>query len=185
MRPLMVNVSVARRYARALIRLVGDGAGLDKAQVQLSALASAVAQVPELKELVLNPIYSRAERITALESVVNALGGTELQLMNFIRLLVERDRIALLPDIARLFQDMADAIAGRVRGRVTSAIPLPEESVRNLTRALEGITQRKVELESDVDPRLLGGLTARVGSTVFDASLRQQLEQLRRTLKEG
>jgi F-type H+-transporting ATPase subunit delta len=185
MRPLMVNVSVARRYARALIHLVGDGAGLERVQLQLSALASAVGQIPELKELVVNPAYSRSERITALESVMNALGGSEPQVMNFLRLLVERDRIALLPDIARLFRDMADAIAGRLRGRVTSAVPLPEEAVQNLTRALERVTQRRVELESDVDPSLLGGLTARVGSTVYDASLRQQLEQLRRALKEG
>jgi F-type H+-transporting ATPase subunit delta len=183
MRSLMVNVSVARRYARALLQLVGDGAGLEKVQRQLSGLAQAIIQIPELKELVVNPAYSRAERTTVLESVANSLGETEPQLLNFLRLLVQRDRIALLPDIARLFRDMADAVAGRVRGRVSSAVPLSEESVRNLTRALERVTQSRVELESDVDPALLGGLTARVGSMVYDASLRQQLEQLRRDLK--
>jgi F-type H+-transporting ATPase subunit delta len=183
MRSLMVNVSVARRYARALIHLVGDGAGLEKVQRQLSGLVQAITQIPELKELVVNPAYSRPERTSVLESVLNALGETEPHLLNFLRLLVQRDRIALLPDIDRLFRDMADAIAGRVRGRVTSAVPLSEESVRNLTRALERVTQSRVELEADVDPALLGGLTARVGSMIYDASLRQQLEQLRRDLK--
>ncbi len=79
---------------------------------------------------------------------------------------------------------MADARSGRVRGKVTSAVPLAAEAVANLTRSLEQITQRAVVLETAVDPSLLGGVSAQVGSVVYDGSLKTQLEDMRRQLKQ-
>jgi len=114
---------------------------------------------------------------------MNALGAVETPLQNFVRLLVDRDRIAYLGDIARVFRDMADSLAGRVRGRVTAAAPLPEDSMTAIKRGLERLTDRQVILEASVEPELLGGVMARVGSTVYDGSLRSRLEELRQELK--
>ena len=179
----MVNVSLARRYARALIEVAKERAGLDAVQAQLDALAQVVRESSELGALLKNPEYSRAERWAALQAVMNALGAVETPLQNFIRLLVDRDRIAYLGDIARVFRDMADSLAGRVRGRVTAATPLPEDSMTAIKKGLERLTDRQVILEASVEPELLGGVMARVGSTVYDGSLRSRLEELRQELK--
>jgi len=180
---IMVNVSLARRYARALIEVAKERAGLDAVQAQLDALAQVVRESSELGALLKNPEYSRAERWAALQAVMNALGAVETPLQNFIRLLVDRDRIAYLGDIARVFRDMADSLAGRVRGRVTAATPLPEDSMTAIKKGLERLTDRQVILEASVEPELLGGVMARVGSTVYDGSLRSRLEELRQELK--
>ena len=179
----MVNVSLARRYARALIEVAKERAGLDSVQAQLEALAQAVTETSELDDLIKNPAYSRAERWAVLQAVMNALGAVEPLLQNFIRLVVDRDRIAYLGDIARVFRDMADSLAGRVRGRVTAAAPLPEESVTAIKKGLERLTDRQVILEASVEPGLLGGVVARVGSMVYDGSLRSRLNELRQELK--
>ena len=180
---IMVNVSLARRYARALIEVAKERAGLDAVQAQLDALAQVVRESSELSDLLKNPAYSRAERWAALQAVMNALGAVETPLQNFIRLLVDRDRIAYLGDIARVFRDMADSLAGRVRGRVTAATSLPEDSMTAIKKGLERLTDRQVILEASVEPELLGGVMARVGSTVYDGSLRSRLEELRQELK--
>jgi F-type H+-transporting ATPase subunit delta len=79
---------------------------------------------------------------------------------------------------------MADALAGRLRGRVTSAAPLPEELLRTIKKGLERLTDRQVMLEASVEPSLLGGVMAQVGSTVYDGSLKSHLEELRKELKQ-
>ena len=180
---IMVNVSLARRYARALIDVAKERAGLDAVQAQLDALVQVVRDTSELDDLVRNPAYTRAERWVVLQAVMNTLGATEPLLQNFVRLLIDRDRMAYLGDIARVFRDMADSLAGRVRGRVSAAAPLPEESMTAIKKGLERLTDRQVILEANVEPELLGGVMAQVGSTVYDGSLRSRLEELRQELK--
>src|SRR5216683_7754953 len=184
LRSPMVNVSVARRYARALIGLASEGSGLETIQAQLEAIAQVVRQNAELKDLVVNPAYTRAERWAVLQSILQLQGASAQTLQNFLHLLVERDRIAHLDDIALLFRDMADARAGRLRGRVTSAAPLPEELVRTIKKGLERLTDRQVMLEASVEPSLLGGVKAQVGSTVYDGTLKSHLEALLKELKQ-
>ncbi|HEX4802079.1 MAG TPA: F0F1 ATP synthase subunit delta, partial [Myxococcaceae bacterium] len=84
----MVNVSLARRYARALIEVAKERAGLDSVQAQLEALVQALTETSELDDLIRNPAYSRAERWAVLQAVMNALGAVEPLLQNFIRLVV-------------------------------------------------------------------------------------------------
>lgn len=177
----MANISIARRYARALIDVAHEGNKLDRIGEQLASFVQALQQNAELNAVMVNPAYNRAQRTAIIESMAKAL-GFEPELTNFMRLIVDRNRTTSLPDIARVFQDMADATAGRVRGKVTSAVPLPQESIRKVGQILETITQRKVVLETTVDPAILGGVSAQVGSVVYDGSLRTQLEELRRQL---
>jgi F-type H+-transporting ATPase subunit delta len=180
----MVNVSVARRYARALLELAKEGAGLETIQAQLEAVAQAVNEIAELNDIVVNPAYTRAERWAVLQAVLQSQGNLDPMLGNFIRLLVDRNRIGQLNDIARLFRDMADSLAGRLRGRVISAGPLPEDSVRAIKKGLERLTERQLMIEASVEPALLGGVMAQVGSTVYDDSLKSHLEDLRKQLKQ-
>ncbi|RKH44110.1 ATP synthase F1 subunit delta [Corallococcus llansteffanensis] len=180
----MVNVSIARRYARAILDVAAEGNRTDLVAEQLNAFADVVGHSPELSDVLLNPAYSRAQRSRVVEAVLQALPSpADPALANALRLLVDRNRLGYLPDIARLYRDMADARAGRVRGQVTSAVPLSADAVTRLQQTLQQLTQRNVVLETRVDPALLGGVSAQVGGTLYDGTLRTQLEQLRRELK--
>lgn len=178
----MANVSIARRYARALIDVGAESNSLDRFGRQLSSLAQTVATSPELTDLMANPAYDRSERSAVVDGLAKALGGFDPEVLNFLRILVDRNRTPLLVDIARIFGDLADARAGRVRGRVTSAVPLAPDTVKRISDIFESMTQRTVVMESKVDPALLGGVAAQVGSTLYDGSLRTQLEELRRQM---
>ena len=177
----MVNVSVSRRYARALFELCA--ANSDKVLEQMTTLVAALAQNTEMADLAANPAYTRAQRLTVVVAVMAQVPGLDESVGNLVRLLVERGRLGYLGDIARQFRDQADLKAGRVRGKVTSARPLSPEALTRLEKQLEVATQRDVVLECKVDPRLLGGVSAQVGSVVYDGSLRTQLDELQRALR--
>ncbi len=178
----MVNVSVARRYARALLEASADGALVGTAE-QLNALAGLLASNPALADVVRNPAYSRAQRHGVVERLIEVLKTESPVLPNFLRLLVDRHRLAMLPDIARLFRDMADEKAGRVRGTVVSAVPLEPQSIRQLESTLSQVVQKQVVLETRVDREVLGGVSTQVGSLVYDGTLRTQLDDLKRALQ--
>jgi F-type H+-transporting ATPase subunit delta len=178
----MVNVSVARRYARALLEASAPGAVVGIAD-QLGVLAGLVASNPDLGDVIRNPAYSRAQMLGVVEGLVRLVQAESQTLPNFLRLLVDRHRLSMLPDIARLFRDMADEKAGRVRGTVVSAVPLDPQSVKQLETTLSGALKRQVVLESRVDRSVLGGVSTQVGSLVFDGTLRTQLDDLKRVLQ--
>src|SRR5215831_6179694 len=178
----MVHVSVARRYARALLAASPSGAAVGIAD-QLSALASLMESNPPLADVIRNPAYTRGQRHGVVEALIQLLKPEAPLLPNFLRLLVDRHRLAMLPDIARLFRDMADEKAGRVRGTVVSAVPLDPEAIRQLERTLSQAVKKQVVLDSRVDRHVLGGVSTQVGSVVFDGTLRTQLDELKRALQ--
>lgn len=180
----MANVSIARRYARALLEVASEASRADAVGEQLSALVTALTQSRELADIFFNPAFSREQRTRVVEALLATLGKVEPVLANTLRLLVDRNRLDFLPDIARLYRDMADDKAGRVRGRVTSAAELSPETRQSLQQTLQQLTGRNVILETQVDPQVLGGVAAQVGSLLYDGTLRTQLEQMRRQLKQ-
>ncbi|XXF77690.1 ATP synthase F1 subunit delta [Myxococcaceae bacterium GXIMD 01537] len=180
----MVNVSIARRYARALLDVSAESGKADAVAEQLASFVDVFQKNAELSDVLLNPAYTREQRTAVVESVMKAIGSIDPALANTLRLLTERNRLPFLPDISRIFRDLADAQAGRVRGHVTSATTLSPEALANVRDALQQLTQRNVVLETRVDPALLGGVSAQVGSLLYDGSVRTQLEQLRRELKQ-
>jgi F-type H+-transporting ATPase subunit delta len=180
----MVNVSIARRYARALLDVASEAGVVDKVLAQLETLSDALNESEELRDLATNPAYSRDQRRAVMEGLLKARGGIEPVLSNALALLNDRNRLGSLPDIARLYRDRADALAGRVRGKLTSAVPLSTELVAKLEQTFERLTQRNVLLDTKVDPKVLGGVRAQVGSLVYDGSLRTHLDEMRRALKQ-
>jgi F-type H+-transporting ATPase subunit delta len=180
----MVNVSIARRYARALLEVAVEAKSLEQTTEQLTSFAQVLQKNQDLADILLNPAFTRPQRSAVVEALFKAAGGLTPEVANLMRLLVDRGRLGYLPDIARVFLDMADQRVGLVRGKITSAVRLPPESVQKLQQALERITQRKVTLEEKVDPKVLGGVAAQVGSVVYDGTLRSQLDELKRTLSQ-
>ncbi len=179
----MANVSIARRYARALIDVGVEANKLDRFGEQLALFSATLGRSRELADVMESPSYDRAQRLAVTDAVIKAIGPFEPEVQNFLRLLVERNRMVHLPDIARLYRDLSDTRLGRVRGKLITAVPLPRELAERLAQKLAQATQKRVVLETKVDPTIIGGAAAQVGSVMYDGSLRTQLEELRRTLQ--
>jgi F-type H+-transporting ATPase subunit delta len=180
---LRVNTtSIARRYARALFELAVEEGRFEEVGAELARVASALESDPDLMVALRNPVTSREEKLHLAEAISAALKLSPL-VANGLRLLAERSRLADLPLLERVYRELADAKAGRLRARVISAVPLSEESARSIARLLSGTGVRNVVVERSVDPSILGGVVAQVGSKVYDGSLRTQLGELGRQLK--
>ena len=150
--------------------------------MQLEALTKFFDAQPEILATLSSPTLSRTQRLGLVETVIAQASGMEPMLANLLRLLNERSRFGALPFITRQFRGLVDSRMGRVRGSVTSASKLGDAQVTALKKQLEALTQRSVELETKVDPALLGGVIAQVGSHQYDGSLRSQLSALGRVL---
>lgn len=178
----MVNVSVARRYARALLE-AGGSADADRVVAQLESLQELVQSRPELRDFFADPTYTTAQTRAVMDVLIKELPVDAEPLPRFLRLLIDRRRLASLPDIARQFRDLADERGGRIRGKVVSATPLAKETLMQLEHALASLTHSKVLLQTEVDPSVLGGVSAQVGSVLYDGTLRTGLDEIRRALK--
>jgi F-type H+-transporting ATPase subunit delta len=119
----MASGSVARRYAKAMLEIGVEGGNAERLGREVSALAKAMKTSPELIETLTNPAFPRSDREKVLRAVLQRLGAAQT-VVNFTRLLLDRERVGALPDIARELQAMIDARAGRVADKVNSATPL-------------------------------------------------------------
>ena len=176
----MSNVPVARRYARALLDAAGPDA--DKVLEQLESITSYFDAQPAFFATISSPALQFSQRQTLVDAVISNAPGIHPMVANLMKLLTQRNRFGSLPFIARQFRDMVDSRMGRVRGNVTSAAKLGDAEVTAIKKQLEALTQRSVVLETKVDPALIGGVIAQVGSHMYDGSLRSQLAELGRTL---
>jgi F-type H+-transporting ATPase subunit delta len=144
-------------------------------------LASGVAADPRMRDALDSPKLSTAEK----ESLFLSVCGDKLdaQGRNFIRVLVESDRIALLPDIRRQFDALKDDAEGIARAHITSAFPVSDAELSAMRAALERRFGKKVETTVSVDPDLIGGATIVVGDTVIDGSIRGELQSMANHLR--
>lgn len=174
---------MAKRYAKALLEAAAEAGVLEQVAADLEALGPHFAG-KEVAGFFANPAVPRARKEAALTAAAERAAASRIS-VNLLRLLLARGRVGLLPDIARLFRDLADERTGRVRAEVTAAVPLSVASLEALAARLSAATGRQVHLTPRVDPTVLGGLVARVGSTLYDASLRTQLRRMREVLSKG
>ena len=180
----MIEASVSRRYARALFALAVEEGGHERAGEELDAVAQALRASSEARTVVENPGYTQAQRHALVDLLVQQLSLSPL-VARFLRLLVDRHRLAALPAIARAYGEMVDEKVGRVRATVTSARPLADDELRRVRDAFAAATRHTIVLDSRTDPKIIGGLVTQVGPKVFDGSIKTQLERLRRELKSG
>lgn len=178
MRPV-ISRKTARRYAKALIDLMGDEA--PRAAEKLAAFSQALSEHPGLSQVLTNPAFSREERAKVLSDVAGKLGISS-PLDRFLQVLVERRSLPYLPAMLDCLQEILDERAGRVRVKVVSAVPLDAEATAQLEAALSSSLEKKVVLLPRVDPDILAGLSLEVGSVVVDGTLRTQIEKLRARL---
>jgi F-type H+-transporting ATPase subunit delta len=174
----MVTGSLARRYARAVVAIGAAGGNLDKLGADLRSLAHAMRDSTELVTVLTNPAIRRADRRRVLDGLLQSVGA-EPHTRHLVYLLLDGERMASLEAISREVDAMIEARAGRTVAEVTSARPLDDAQLSQITAALEKLSGKKVAVTRREDPELLGGVVAKLGDTVYDGSLRSQLRGLR------
>ncbi len=179
----MIMGSIARRYAKALFSLAVETGRVEPWAKSLEALRGAVEASPDLRDVLSNPVYSKEQRRAIVEKLASAL-SLDTEPANLLFLLGDRNRLSHLAGVVDTFRDLADQHLGRLRAKVTSAVKLDERAAQAIADKLSQATKAKVLLDRVVDPAILGGVVAQVGSLVYDGSVRTQLEDLRAQLKQ-
>jgi len=174
----------ANRYARALVDLVsapGSPLKPDEAVVQLRAVEQMVIESPELRNALLTPAIKISRKRAVMSRLLQEIQASHL-MRNFIFVLIDHRRIGAIADIREAFETHLDERLGFVRAEVTSASTLDAQRQAGIESELARLTGRRMRLRFAVDSELLGGVEARIGSTVYDGSLRGQLQRMRREL---
>lgn len=178
----MIDTTLAKRYAKALVEIGVEREALDKYGRDLADLARLMETSGDFREVLENPVFPREEKKRVAGVILDKL-GIDPMTRNFVNLLIDRKRIDQLVGIEKAFRSEVDEIRGITRGEVSSATALDDGELNRITAALSKITGKTVILTPTVDPSLIGGLVAKVGDMVFDGTIRTQLNQLKESLK--
>jgi len=174
---IVIKTAVARRYAKALFGLIEMGQ-VATTRNGLVALADAVATSASLKHVLASPAFSLDDKRAVLESLSQRLGGP-LIMGQFLAQLVKKNRVGFLPEIAVEFAILADHAKGTQPVTVSSATLPTADNQDQLRNSLRELLQRDVDLTFHTKPTLLAGLQIRIGSTVFDSTVRTRLDTMR------
>jgi F-type H+-transporting ATPase subunit delta len=177
----VVELKVARRYARALFELARDADTLNATGSQLVALAGPIRANPEVTEFLKNSLVDESKKQELMETLLTRMESGEL-LRKFVALLASRGRAALIPLIEQQFHEMADEHLGLVAAEVETPRPLTDDARQRLLRALTGATGKTVRLAERLRPELTAGIRVQLGSLLIDGTLERQLHELNRAM---
>ena len=180
----MTGRAAAGRYARALFDVaLKERASLDGIAAEVSGFAELLGANVALTRALTNPAIPAARKRAVVEQLLERSPVSPI-VSRLLLLLAEHDRIMLVPDMAEAYRTRLMDHAQIVRAQITTAMPLPPDRIAALQQGLARTTGRQVQIEARVDPTIIGGAIARVGSTVYDGSVTTQLAKLKERLSE-
>lgn len=168
---------IATVYARSLFEVATERDALDEIREQIGQFADALTDNRDLQVFFFSPYFSTEEKKDALGRAVD---GADPAVENFLELLVEKHRMPAIFRIRRELDRLWEDVNQLLPVTITSAVELDAATVEGVGKAIGDQTGRKVQLTTNVDPDVLGGIVLRVGNSILDASIRNRLEQLRR-----
>ncbi len=176
--------ALAKRYAKALaLYCVEKNINLDEAYSYLVSLDKIFEDNKELFEYLVVPIVPLKDKMDAAQEFIRKVDVPEY-IKNFLLLVVEKDRLKIFSLIVEEFRDIADEFMGQVRGKLKVASPISEAELEELRRVLEEKLNKKVVLEVEEDPSIIGGVIADIKGMVFDGSILGGLKQIKEKLVE-
>jgi F-type H+-transporting ATPase subunit delta len=175
---------VGAPYARALFDLAVEERGLDAVEADLVTLNGLMTESEDLRRLLVSPKFSAEDKARALAALA-ARAAFQKTTAKFLGLLAANGRTAALGDVIVAFQRLAADRRGLVSAHVVTAIPLTDAQTRGLTAALRQALGKEPQIDTVVDPSILGGLKVKVGSRLYDASLKSKLDNLKFALKRA
>lgn len=174
--------AVARQYAHALFDVARKSGQIDRMEREITGFAEIVAGHTELGRVLKNPAIPAARKGAVVQALLERLPETSPEIGRTLMLLAERDRLMLLEAIVEAYRERAMDTRRVARAELVSAVPLAESSRQAVVAALGKAVDRELLVTERVEPALIGGLVARVGSVVFDGSVARHLERLRTKL---
>ncbi len=180
----MKNLVIAKRYAKALFNIAREEKAVEQYGEALAGFAGMLQQIPDLADALENPLYPEEARKKVFDAVAGKLelGST---IKNFLSLLVEKRRMGHLQEICDYYHKLVDDYANVARAKVSAAVKLDDKAMKTIEKTLGKITGKKVVIEFERDPALIGGVVARIGDLVIDGSVRTQLQNIKESLKRG
>ncbi|HVL68490.1 MAG TPA: ATP synthase F1 subunit delta [Vicinamibacterales bacterium] len=178
----MTSRAAAIRYARALFDVAQKEADIQQVGRELGQIAAVIGGHETLSRALANPAIPAPRKRAVMEQLLERAGRLTPALGKLLLLLADRDRLALVPEIASAYEARLMDHAQVVRARVTTAVPLSDDRAAALQQGLARVTGRTVQLETHIDPSIIGGAVARIGSTVYDGSVTTQLQKVRERL---
>ncbi len=180
----MINNTIARRYAKALVQLGAEGGMVDSFREELAAVDSLFAGHAELRAAFANPAFTAEQKKEIMKGLIARLNSSAL-VANFLLLLVDKSRTAFLSQIVHAYAILADDFSGVIRPVVKSAFILDDAQVVSIKTALEKQSGKKVIPQVVVDQTLIGGVVTQIGDTAFDSSVKTQLKRIKDILQKG
>jgi F-type H+-transporting ATPase subunit delta len=177
-------MTVARRYAKALLTLGKEDGKYKEYGEGVSGFAALLQREPELRDALTNPVHSREDRHKLLLRMIELLQMPPM-VANLLQLMFDKHRLAALDGVAQAYQELLDEVENISRAKVRSAIFLDDATQERLRQTMEKLTGSTVVMEVEEDPSIIGGIVARVGDLVLDGSVRTQINSLRESLIKG
>jgi F-type H+-transporting ATPase subunit delta len=175
----------ASRYARALLDVViAERGNPEQVETELAAFADLLTRNPNLQNALTNPAVPVSGKRGIVTQLTAKLGSSPI-LAKLLQLLADGDRLVLVPDLLAVYRERLMDHRQIVRADVTTAEPLPDAKVSLLKERLAQLTGRTVTMTTKVDPSIIGGVVARVGSTVYDGSVATQLDKIKNSLRSA
>jgi F-type H+-transporting ATPase subunit delta len=176
--------NISKRYARAFFEIAGEEKKLAQYYNELSQFSSIITQDKNLRQFLANPVFEQENKKEVVEKIIDKLQPSPMT-VNFLKLLVDKKRIEILPDIASCYRQLMDEALKKVRVHLKTAFPLSDELQAFIGSSLEKATGKQVEITMEKDPTLLGGVVIGVGDTLYDGSIKNQLNNMRNLLGEA
>ncbi len=180
----MKNLSVSRRYAKALMLIGKEDGNADLYSEELDDVVQLFDTNKELEKAVMNPLFDKNERRNVLLKV---FGKTDLSkvMKSFLVLLFDKGRIDFLRETYKFYKKLADELKGVVHAKLVSAVELSSEAVEKISHGLAERTGKDIILDIEQDTDLIGGIVTKIGDLVLDGSVKTQLFNMRESLKRG
>lgn len=173
----MSDLTVARRYARALYEEAERAQKTEQVDRDIEVIRESLEGSRELVRFFESPVISREKK----ETIVAELFASRVEplTLRFLKMLVEKKRENIFPAVVTAYRELRDSRLGIVEARARTAEPLGEADKKRLEKALEEVIGKRIRLQTEIDPALIGGVVIRVGDSVYDGSVRHQLATLR------
>ena len=176
--------NISKRYARAFFEIAGEEKKLEQYYNELHQFSSMMAENKDLGGFLANPIFEQDVKKQVLEKIIGKMTLSPMT-VNFLKLLVDKNRIDVLPDIDTCYRLMMDEALQKTRVTVKTAFPLSADMQQYIMSNLKKLTGREAEVTVEDDKSLLGGIVIGVGDTLYDGSIKNQLNNMRNLLGEA
>jgi F-type H+-transporting ATPase subunit delta len=178
------TTDVGARYAQALFDLAKDGDSITAIEADLKTLKAMLAESTDLRRLLPSPVFKSDVKGKVLLALADA-GAFNATTKKFLGFLSQNQRVSALPSIITSFEQLSAAHRGVVTAEVVTAMKMTAVQTKAVAAALQKALGKAPEIETRIDPSILGGIKVRVGSRLFDASLRSKLDSLKFALKRA